>query len=31
VHMDDRSLLKRGLEFQICDIIGLFREFDLNF
>jgi hypothetical protein len=30
LHLDDRSLIKRSLEFQICEIIDLLSEFDLN-
>jgi hypothetical protein len=31
LHTDDRSIMKRSLEFQICEFIELLQEFDLNF
>jgi hypothetical protein len=31
LHLDDRSLMKRSWEFQICEIIYLLREFNLIF
>jgi hypothetical protein len=31
LHLDDRSLMNRSLEFQICEFIDLLQEFDLNF
>jgi hypothetical protein len=30
LHLDDRSLMKRSLEFQICEIVDLLSKFDLN-
>jgi hypothetical protein len=30
LHLDDRSLMKRSLELQICEFIDLLQEFDLN-